>query len=321
MAAFQSIQESLGVSLNASLSIFNNFSYNTITSGLAGGINDPFPANPSLPNSPQLYDVVALQGQYGANPTFNNGNNHYFFNDQVLETLYDSDGLDTINFQNRSIGSSFGVFNDTIDLRQGQFSSINGVDRSLRIAYGTVIENARGGDGNDTIIGNETSNRLIGNGGGDRITGGGGNDILIGGNGNDVYTWSLGDGRDLITEQSPGGTGGTDVLVINDPTDALNSLQDDLTFRRFGNDLRIDLTFDQGPGQGSVTIRNFAEASERVELLRLVDSSGAQIGTDISLNSIFFNATTVAQRFEVTTELATAPGALPNRPISFASPV
>ena len=69
-------------------------------------------------------------------------------------------------------------------------------------------------------------------------------------------------------------------------------MEDDLTFRRLGNDLRIDLTLDQGAGQGTVTIRNFANAAERVELLRLVDISGNSIGNDISLNSIFENADT-----------------------------
>ena len=318
-AAFQATLASMNVGLNASLSIFNNFQYNTIFTNRTGGINDPFPAYPERPNTLQLYDAVAIQGQYGENPTFNNDNNHYFFTDTNLQTLYDTGGVDTINYQGRN-GTTLGVFNDTIDLRQGQFSSINGLDNSLRISYGTIIENARGGSGNDTLIGNETKNLLFGNDGNDSINGGGGNDVLMGGDGDDLYTWSLGDGRDLITERAPT-DGGTDTLRITDASNQLNSLADDLTFRRLGNDLRIDLTLDQGPGQGTVTIRNFANASERVELLQLIDLNGNQIGSDISLNSIFQNADSTAQRFQVTTNVPNDPTDPSQGQLSLTTPV
>ena len=318
-AAFIGTLFSLDVSLNAPLSIFNNFQYNTIFSQATGGANDLLPAYPEDPSTLQLYDAVAIQGQYGENPTFNNDNSQYFFTETHQQTLYDSGGVDTINYQGRN-GTNLGIFNDTIDLRQGQFSSINGLANSLRITYGTVIENARGGSGNDTLIGNETKNLLFGNGGNDTINGGGGNDVLIGGDGNDLYTWSLGDGRDLISERAPT-TGGNDILRISDPSNRLNSLADDLTFRRLGNDLRIDLTFDQGPGQGTVTIRNFADVSERVELLQLIDIEGNQIGNNISLNSIFENANTTAQRFQVTTNVPNDPTDPSQGQLSLASPV
>ena len=319
LAAFQGTLSSLSVFLNANLSIFNDFQYNTLFSGLTGGINDPLPPYDGRPNTLQLYDVVAAQGQYGANPTFNNDNNQYFFTDTNLTTLYDSGGLDTINFQGRN-GTNLGVFNDTIDLRQGQFSSINGVANSLRISYGTIIENARGGSGDDTLIGNETKNLIFGNDGNDSINGGGGNDVLMGGDGDDLYTWTLGDGRDTITERAVT-DGGTDTIRITDASNQLNSLADDLTFRRLGNDLRIDLTLDQGRGQGTINIRNFADASERVELLQLVDINGDQIGNDISLNSIFQNADSTAQRFQVTSNVPNDPTDPSQGQLSLASPV
>ena len=318
-AAFQGTLGSLSVGLNASLSIFNNFRYNTILSNGTGGINDPLPAFPEDANTLQLYDAVAIQGQYGENPTFNNDNNHYFVTDTRLTTLYDSGGIDTINYQGRN-GTPLGIFNDTIDLRQGQFSSINGQENYLRISYGTVIENGRGGSGNDTLIGNETKNLLFGNDGNDSLNGGGGNDVLIGGDGDDLYTWTLGDGRDLITERAAT-DGGNDTLRITDASNQLNSLADDLTFRRLGNDLRIDLTLDQGPGQGTVTIRNFANASERIELLQLIDINGDQIGNDISLNSIFQNADTTAQQFQVTSNVPNDPTDPSQGQLSLASPV
>ena len=182
-------------------------------------------------------------------------------------------------------------------MRQGAWSTINGVPISLLTSYGTVIENARGGSGNDTIQGNEIRNFLIGNDGNDLIRGGGGNDVLRGNAGDDTYIWDLGDGRDVIQEEAGGGI---DVLEIQDPTGALDLLQDDLTFRRLGDNLRIDLTFDQQAGQGTVTIQNFADPNSQVEILRLQDSMGNQIGGDIDLIDIFNQSTSVATQFELT---------------------
>jgi hypothetical protein len=51
-----------------------------------------------------------------------------------------------------------------------------------------VIESARGGGGNDVILGNAANNRLYGNSGSDTITGGRGDDIIDGG----VSAWSEG---------------------------------------------------------------------------------------------------------------------------------
>ena len=254
------------------------------------------------PSTLQLFDIEQLQTLYGVNTTFNDGNNQYgnFFsgseahfvdNDTtILTTLFDAGGIDTYNFTNH-------VDDETIDLRQGTFTSVNGIDLALRTSYGTIIENARGGSGDDSIRGNEIRNFLIGNDGNDVLRGGGGNDVLRGIGGNDTFIWALGDGRDVIQEE---GGGGVDVLEILDPSGVLDSLEDDLTFRRLGDDLRIDLTFDQQPGLGSITIQDFVDPNSQVELLRLVDSSGNQIGGDIDLVSIFDQATSVGTRFEVT---------------------
>ena len=296
------------------LSIFNNFDYLTVLSQQHDSQFNQFAPFPEQPSSLALFDIEALQNIYGANTTFNIGDNQYgnFFsgsaphfinnNESHQTTLYDAGGNDTLNY-------TLHVADETIDLRQGQFSSINGVPQSLRISYGTVIENARGGSGDDNIRGNETDNFLIGNEGDDVLQGGGGNDVLRGGIGDDTFVWSLGDGRDLVQEQ---GAGGLDTLQVFDPSGSLTSLADDLTFRRFGNDLRIDFTLNQGEGQGTVTIQDFGDEESRVEFLTLHDTSGNQIGNTIDLQSIFDQATTLAQRFTVGTELAdtleTTPG-------------
>ena len=54
------------------------------------------------------------------------------------------------------------------------------------------IENARGGDGNDVITGNERDNVLEGGDGNDHLYGLGGDDVLRGGSGNDWLEGGLG---------------------------------------------------------------------------------------------------------------------------------
>ena len=289
------------------LSIFNNFTYLSIQASQQDSVFNRFEPYPEPPTTASLFDVEELQRLYNPNPDFNSGDNQYgnFFSgsaphfvnndEQHQTTLYDAGGTDTLNY-------TLHVADETIDLRQGTFSSINGVPQSLRISYDTVIENARGGSGDDNLRGNETANFLIGNGGDDVLFGGGGNDALRGGEGDDTYVWNLGDGRDFVQELAEGGL---DTLQVFDVSGTLSSLEDDLTFRRFGNDLRIDFTFDQNAGQGTVTIDDFGDETSRVEFLTIHDASGAQIGDAVDLQSIFDQATTLAQRFAVGTELAT----------------
>lgn len=75
------------------------------------------------------------------------------------------------------------------------------------IAHGATIENARGGAGDDLLIGNEVENfirggagkdTLIGGDGADTLRGGNGHDILIGGAGADVFVYT--GGHDVIKD-------------------------------------------------------------------------------------------------------------------------
>ena len=127
-------------------------------------------------------------------------------------TLVDRDGTDTLNAAAVS-------GNSTINLNGGTASVLAGT--TLTIAAGTVIENAYGGDGNDTITGNAAANTLYGGHGNDTLTGGSGNDILHGNSGRDTavftgalsqYTISAGDGFTTVRDNTAGGGNGTDTL-------------------------------------------------------------------------------------------------------------
>ena len=92
-------------------------------------------------------------------------------NSPIPQTIYDSGGFDSLNFNNHVVGV-------TVDLRQGQFSSVGNEIDNVAIAWGVEIENARGGSGVDDLRGNELNNVLIGNQGNDRLEGRDGQDGL-----------------------------------------------------------------------------------------------------------------------------------------------
>ena len=99
------------------------------------------------------------------------------------QALEDSDGgTDTFNAAQVTTGSR-------IDLDAGATSVIDGT--SLTIDSGTIIERAHGGDGNDTIDGNDESNLLHGWRGDDILTGGAGDDTIIGGDDRDTLVLDI----------------------------------------------------------------------------------------------------------------------------------
>jgi hypothetical protein len=120
-----------------------------------------FPSSSADPADYMLYDVATLQYLYGANTSHATGDDVYLFNtsSNLIDTIWDAGGFDTIS----AAGANSAV---TIDLRQGEFSSI-GLTQNIAIAWGADIEAAIGGNGGDTLIGNVLDNTFTGNGGAD----------------------------------------------------------------------------------------------------------------------------------------------------------
>ena len=84
-------------------------------------------------------------------------------------------------------------------LREGS-KGLGGTGGGFTIANGAVIENARGGTGNDLLIGNEARNSLSGGAGDDTIMSSSGNDRMTGGTGADTFVFARGDGHDTIMD-------------------------------------------------------------------------------------------------------------------------
>ena len=133
--------------------------------------------------TPMVADGIAVATLYGTNTLTRTGNTTYGFNNtsgraiydatvnpNVSYTIYDNGGTDTLDY------SGFSQ-NQTINLNAETFSSVGGRAGNVSIARGTVIENAVGGSGNDTIIGNDVANFFdLTRGGVDTVSGGAGNE-------------------------------------------------------------------------------------------------------------------------------------------------
>lgn len=153
------------------------------------------------PITPMLYDILAIQRLYGANMTTRIGDTVYKFGEKTpLQCIWDAGGIDTFDCSSTVSGV-------TINLADGTFSSVGVRTNSMKavgnvgIAFGAIIENARGGYGHDRIDGNDVANTLHGRAGNDTLSGLAGNDVLDGGVGDDVLSGGI--GNDTLD----GGTG------------------------------------------------------------------------------------------------------------------
>ena len=154
-----------------------------------------------FPTTPMYDDLLTIQAVYGRNLSHNASDTIYTFvqGQKYFQTIDDAGGLhDRITYQ--------GTLASVINLNIGGFSSVsdaigfgNNVSTRATVAIGpnSVIEQAYGGSGNDTLYGNAVANVLSGGNGNDRLFGGGGNDSLAGGAGNDTLIGGF--GSDVLT--------------------------------------------------------------------------------------------------------------------------
>jgi serralysin len=178
--------------------------------------------------SPMVADWMALAKIYGHVGGFT-GDTTWGFNtnigttvfanlaryaDDMAFTIIDGGGRDTVDF------SGFSA-DQRIDLNAQKYSSVGGLSGNMSIASGTVIENATGGAGADTLLGNSVANVLRGLDGADKILGNSGADTLRGGAGADTLTG--GKGADVLI-----GGAGSDVFRLTSITESSTSAPDAL---------------------------------------------------------------------------------------------
>lgn len=192
-----------------------------------------------LPQTFMVGDIAALQILYGANFDFRSADTVYRFDrntgetfvdgvgqgvpgvggdesNRIFETIWDGGGIDTYDLStyradlsiDLAPGSSSAFGEEQLALLGGGVLARGNVYNALQYEGDprSLIENAKGGRGNDTLHGNAAANHLYGNGGRDTLSGGAGSDTMEGGAGNDTYL--VDDAFDLVIDPS-----GTDRVV------------------------------------------------------------------------------------------------------------
>src|SRR6185312_15949734 len=170
-------------SLEYTVMSYRSYEGASVTQGLTN-------ATWSFPTTLMMYDIAALQYMYGANYTTNSGDTVYkwdphtgqeFINgvgqtapggNTIFMTIWDGGGNDTYDFSNYTT-------NVSINLQPGAWTTASSVQLADlgagHTAIGNIanallyennpaslIENAVGGSGNDTIVGNDANNKLTG---------------------------------------------------------------------------------------------------------------------------------------------------------------
>ncbi len=197
------------------------------------------------PQTLMMLDIQAIQYLYGANFNHNAGDTVYSWDpvfgtmsingspqrvpgdNRVFMTIWDGNGNDTYDLSNYSTGVNVNLMPGAwtltatnqlaeIDTSTNTFARGNVANALLFNGdLRSLIENAIGGPGDDTLSGNEADNLLDGNGGNDILTGLAGDDTLEGDAGNDTLDGGADD--DLLDGGSgddsiAGGSGDDTVL-------------------------------------------------------------------------------------------------------------
>ncbi|WP_114226812.1 MULTISPECIES: M10 family metallopeptidase C-terminal domain-containing protein [Sphingomonas] len=280
------------------------------------------------PQSYMQYDIAALQYLYGANYNTQNGNTVYSWNQQtgemfingvgqgapvgnkIFSTLWDGGGNDTLDVSNYTTGV-------TIDLRPGQFSTFDPAQLANSLAYQnlvslapgniamsllynndvrSLIENAKGGVGDDTFIGNAANNVLDGGAGSDTVifTNPTGVTVTLNDTGADVIVSHDGETDTLRSIENIGGTAGNDTITGNAQDNTLTggSGGHDVLTGGDGNDRLI--------GGGFTTTTTFSAPSQ-ADIAKPASTINGSIATavatagafDVDANPDITNSTTL----------------------------
>ncbi|NWE92847.1 type I secretion C-terminal target domain-containing protein [Pseudomonas reactans] len=168
------------------------------------------------------------------------------------DAIYDSDN--TLDLQ--------GIL-DEISFHPPLYDIYSGTSGDDTLIGDVTNDEINAGSGHDTIYGLSGDDDIVAGGGNDDITAGVGSDFIKGGSGDDIYRYNIGDGVDVIRDDS-----GNDKIVFGAGIDI-----NDLTFARAGNnDLLIDI--DTGSYVGQILIEDhFNYTNGYIEALEFSDTS------------------------------------------------
>ncbi|MCC7007007.1 MAG: hypothetical protein IT497_10260 [Ottowia sp.] len=214
----------------------------------------------------------------GADSVFGYAGDDYIFQniDFEVDTIDGGNGFDVVDYSltdlklgtlipgfSRAIDEKYNHIGVHVDLAKGFTQKLPGVyvvhkmpplatkDHTDKLIS---IEGVVGTTLRDVLLGDEKNNLLVGLGGSDRLEGRGGNDALNGGKGNDLYSFYLGDGEDVITDNDET-AGNEDILYLTNRSGDPYVTRDRLSFEQIGFDLKI--LIENGAQKNSITISNW----------------------------------------------------------------
>jgi serralysin len=169
------------------------------------------------------FDIAALQYLYGpskwptANEVLHNGgqkaDSTIFLLNDLTNFIWDGGGIDTVDgselLQNIQLYLEPGYWGYI-----GSQASLISAAGQITVNFGSVIENAIGGQGNDNITGNAADNKLSGGAGNDLLKGLAGNDTIDGGPGLDTAVFSH-NRADFVLNKLANSIEVTDKLLID----------------------------------------------------------------------------------------------------------
>ncbi len=131
------------------------------------------------PTTPMIVDILAAQQLYGAPVTTPfSGGQRFGFNTNIAgptARYYDFsvNTVPVVTIWDRGTGNTLDLSgytqDSTVNLNPGSFSSVAGLSNNVAIAFGTAIDSAVGGPGNDTFFLNGNDDRIDGNLGYDTV--------------------------------------------------------------------------------------------------------------------------------------------------------
>jgi len=311
---------------------FSVMTYRSEVGGItAHYTNEPF----GYAQTYMMDDIAALQYLYGADYGFNSGDTTYKWSpktgemfidgvgqgapgaDRIFLTIWDGGGTDTYDFSNYHTNLKVSLAPGKWSITSHKQLAILDVDTNHRARgsifnallhnndHRSLIENAKGGSGDDKIVGNIANNHLNGGAGNDKLfgksggdtliggtdndtlTGGNGNDHLLGGKGNDVL--NADNGNDLLIAGSGAdhlvgskgadsliGGGGADTLLGGDGSDTLYGGKGrDVMNGQRGHDTFVFKTVkDSTPDSHRDVIQNFAVGKDILDLSAIDAKTG-----------------------------------------------
>jgi Ca2+-binding RTX toxin-like protein len=197
---------------------FENDSWqNSIMSYWSQSENTTVDASPAYVQTFMAADLLALDSLYSSqgygSQNVRTGSDTYGFSTTISSSdnpvyanlgnygstnaycIVDGGGIDTLDCSGWSNDQRIDLTVTSASDTAPTTSDIGGKIGNVTLAVNTIIENAKGGSGNDTITGNDADNTL---------DGGAGADTMVGGTGDDTYI--VDSASDVVTEGSSAGT-------------------------------------------------------------------------------------------------------------------